>query len=303
MRECLKALRTREETLDDTHRRKKSLVSKAVSADKKLNKMGVDNKNLRQQTDLLMGLHDQIRVIDAEITNEEASLDDLKRIKAREWMGILFGGLLECSEKGAIVAIFGRAVAGYVSTERSQPGLPRACYSDKPRVKALVVEAERRLRDVSFVGEVGDKAERPPDGHHMGGISRYPPSYSSPFVQQVATHPPQPYAQPRLANNPPGNPFEVDDFGGYGPHLRSQTYTPGQHFYPLDQLPPVSPARARLSLPLMGVPPGYQIHHSQSSIDPGPGSPLNYTPPPSQSPFPNIPQTQPTQSGSGSDFN
>ena len=86
------------------HRRRKTLHSKADSAEKKLNKMGPDSKNLRQQTDLLTGLREQIRTIDTEILNEEASLGDWKRIKAREWMGVLFGALLECSETGAVVA-------------------------------------------------------------------------------------------------------------------------------------------------------------------------------------------------------
>lgn len=301
----MKAVRAREEALDDMHRRKKSLVSKSDSADKKLNKMAIDHKNLRQQTDLSLGLREHINAIDTEILKEEASVGHWKRVKAREWMGVLFGGLLECSEKGAIVATFGRAIAGYVSTEKTQPGLPRAFYSDKPQVASLVVEAERRLGRVSFVGEVGVKAERPPYEYQAGNVPRHPPSYSSPVVQQIPTHPHQPYASHRdsIVSNPASQPYEADDFGAYGAHQRSQTYTPGQHSYPPDQTSPISPARARMSLPLMGGPPGnqyYQYHqYPDSPATPGPSSALSYSPPTPPPQFPNFPQTR---SGSGSDL-
>lgn len=62
------------------------------------------DKNLPQQTGILANLREQIRTLDVEIINGEAGLGDRKRVKAKEWMGVLFGGLLECSEKGVVVA-------------------------------------------------------------------------------------------------------------------------------------------------------------------------------------------------------
>ena len=101
----MKAVRTREENLDDMKRRRKAHVSKADSADKKLNKMSPENKNLQAQTDLLLGLRNQTRDLDAEILAEEASLGDFKREATRNWMTLKFGGLQELCEKGLVSLI------------------------------------------------------------------------------------------------------------------------------------------------------------------------------------------------------
>lgn len=157
------AVYTREEALEDMDRRRKSLISKADSADKKLNKTSPENGYLRQQTEILKALRDQIRTLDVEIMDEEANLSSWKRIEAREWMGVLFGALLECSEKGTVVATFGRTIIRYVSTEKTQPGLPRAHYTGHSEVESLVVEAERELHKISFTSQVDDGVLQSPD--------------------------------------------------------------------------------------------------------------------------------------------
>ena len=98
----MKAVRTREENLDELKRRRRSVISDADSAERKLSKMSPENKNLQQQTDLLNRLRDEIRGMDAEIMAEEASLGDFKRSSVRAWMGRKFGALLEACEKGAV---------------------------------------------------------------------------------------------------------------------------------------------------------------------------------------------------------
>ena len=55
-------------------RRGTSLMSKADSADERLRKMSPENKDLRQQIDLLVDLRGQIRTVNVEIVDEEASL-------------------------------------------------------------------------------------------------------------------------------------------------------------------------------------------------------------------------------------
>lgn len=265
-------------------------MSKADSADKKLNKMGPENKNLRQQTDLLTGLREQIHTLDVEVMNEEASLGDWKRTKAREWMGVLFGALLECSEKGAVVATFGRTIIGYVSTEKTQPGLPRVHYTGHSKVEPLVVEAERELHKITFVGEVGDESLQQPDEYRIGDIPGLPPSSPSSPVRPNPLHPSQPYASSTLPSNPPCNPDEVSDFGEYNPYPQPQTYTPGQRtrLSSFDQPPPASPTR---SSPLVQYPPpqggagftpGHKPRLSQSSVRSGagftPGHPSTTTP-------------------------
>ena len=101
----MKAVRTREENLDELKRRRKSLISDADGAERKLSKMSPENKNLQAQTDLLLGLRNQTRDLDAEILAEEASLGDFKREATRNWMTLKFGGLQELCEKGLVSQI------------------------------------------------------------------------------------------------------------------------------------------------------------------------------------------------------
>ena len=262
------------------HRRRKSLMSKADAADRKVSKMSPEHKNFRQQTDLLSSLREQISTLDAEILDEEANIGDWKRVKAMEWMGVLFGSLLECSEKGTVVATFGRTIVGYVSTEKTKPGLPRAHYSSHSQVEELVVEAERELHKISFTSEVG--ALQSAGEFRIGDIHGLPPSPGS-SIPPTLMHAPQSYTSSTLPSNapsnPPSNPYELGDFGDYNPYSRSQTYTSGQRtrFSSIDQPSPVSPTRSTAFAPFpppqegSGFTPGYQPRLSQSSIPSGSG--------------------------------
>ena len=102
MREYLKSIRTREENLDDLKRRRKAVSSKTDAVERKLSKMSPEHKNLRMQTDTLNVLRAEIRSLDSEIMSEEATLGDFKRTTTRQCMGLKFGALLECSEKGTV---------------------------------------------------------------------------------------------------------------------------------------------------------------------------------------------------------
>ncbi|CCM03443.1 uncharacterized protein FIBRA_05576 [Fibroporia radiculosa] len=150
VRDHMKSVRTREERLDDLRRRRKSVAADAESAERKLGKMGPDNKNLQTQTDLLNKLRDEIRIMDTDIMAEEASLGDYKRSSAKAWMGLKFGGLVECSEKGTIVGEFGKLAIMEIPMETTEPGLPRAYYQGHARTDSLVSEARRALNQVVF---------------------------------------------------------------------------------------------------------------------------------------------------------
>ena len=102
VRELMKAVRSREEALEELRRKRKSLQSNADSADRKLSKMSAENKNFQAQADALNKLRDEIRAMDTEIMTEEASLGDFKRTSSKNWLGIKFGALMECCEKGAV---------------------------------------------------------------------------------------------------------------------------------------------------------------------------------------------------------
>ena len=105
MRDQLKAIRTKEESLEDLKRRRRAVLKKADDADKKLSKMSPEHKNLQMQSDTLARLQSEIRTMDSDIMTEEAALGDFKRTATRMWMGLKFGGLLECSEKGTVSLI------------------------------------------------------------------------------------------------------------------------------------------------------------------------------------------------------
>ncbi|TFY82380.1 hypothetical protein EWM64_g1634 [Hericium alpestre] len=150
MRDHMKAVRSREENLDALRHRKKSMMSKADSAEKKLNKMSPEHKNLHAQTESLNRLQDEIRQLDSEIMTEEASLGDFKRSSTKTWMTLKFGGLQECCEKGVIVGDAGKVIIAEIPQDVTLPGSPRAFYTGQPRTDAAVQNAQRAVADVVF---------------------------------------------------------------------------------------------------------------------------------------------------------
>ncbi|KAH7890548.1 hypothetical protein F5I97DRAFT_1836349 [Phlebopus sp. FC_14] len=152
MRDNMKAVRTREEALDDLRRRRKRVGASAEAAEKKLNKMSPEHKNLGAQTDMLNKLRDEMRAMDGEIVREEAQMGDLKRKCAKNWMTLKFGGLVECCEKGVIVGDLGKNIIKEIPEDVTQPGLPRAYYSSHTRVSDYVVETKRAVSQVTFSG-------------------------------------------------------------------------------------------------------------------------------------------------------
>ncbi|KAJ6607663.1 hypothetical protein B0H10DRAFT_2227574 [Mycena sp. CBHHK59/15] len=181
----LKSIRTREEALDELKRRRKATAAKADAAERKLNKMGPEHKNLAGQTDVLGGLREMIRGMDGEIMNEEAALGDFKRHSARALMGLKFGGLREacagarssrrrasrlfrcvvylysaplrpprrphrCSPTLKHALFLPRPISCEISEEATQPGLARAMYYAHARTEARVADAERAANDVAF---------------------------------------------------------------------------------------------------------------------------------------------------------
>ena len=96
MRGCYKRIREREEAFDELRRRSRNTGAKEETAEKKLAKMGVENKALPGQTELLERLRADIRQVsgkvgmglrigadggqlDTEITAEESKICDFKR--------------------------------------------------------------------------------------------------------------------------------------------------------------------------------------------------------------------------------
>nr|VWO95973.1 MFS domain-containing protein [Ganoderma boninense] len=174
IREQMKSVRTREENLDELKRRRRSLISDAEAADRKLNKMAPENKNLVQQTEHVNRLREEIRQMDSDIIAEEADLGDFKRAAVRQWMGTKFGGLLECCEKGSIVGELGKLVISEIPLEPTQPGLPRSFYTGHARTEFLVSEAARSVSEVVYSPEPDPnpthRSIRPLPGSELGPV-------------------------------------------------------------------------------------------------------------------------------------
>lgn len=105
----MKAVRDREEALEELKRRRRTLFSKMEAADRKLASSS-KSKNLAEQQELSIRLREQVRVLDEDIVREESALRDYKRTKARAWMEIKFAGLMECCQKGRVACDFGKLV-------------------------------------------------------------------------------------------------------------------------------------------------------------------------------------------------
>ncbi|PPQ78454.1 hypothetical protein CVT25_011849 [Psilocybe cyanescens] len=249
MRDQLKAIRTREESLEDLKRRRRTVVRKAEDAEKKLSKMSPEHKNLGMQTELLNRLRDEIRTMDSDIMTEEAALGDFKRSATRAWMGLKFGGLLECCEKGTIAAEFGKMIISEISEEVTQPGLPRSLYYGQSKTENLVAEASRCINEVvlSTVPSVGSRDRRhyeqsfsdaPQQQQELPSQADYPPNSPTGAWNEAKPQPPAPM-QPTTSdylgntqrafggNEAPGSPIATT-----GSSFSNQPYTP-QHQHQL----------------------------------------------------------------------
>ncbi|KAJ3875438.1 hypothetical protein F5051DRAFT_454575 [Lentinula edodes] len=154
MREHMKAVRDREEALEELKRRRRSLLTRSQTVNRKVSKLGSASrpkaKNLADQVELANRTREQIDALNEEITNEEAALMDYKKRKARAWMEIKFGGLLECCEKGSIACDFGKLIINEISDKHSQPGLPRLPYTKQSKVKSILQAALQRGEAIAF---------------------------------------------------------------------------------------------------------------------------------------------------------
>jgi hypothetical protein len=102
MRKQLKVIRTKEESLDHLKRCRRNARRKAKKVDMKLSKMSSDSKNSFAQKETLVHLQEEIRKMDAGVMFEETALNDFKKTATKAWMGLKFGGLVECCQKGTV---------------------------------------------------------------------------------------------------------------------------------------------------------------------------------------------------------
>ncbi|KAF8804843.1 hypothetical protein BYT27DRAFT_6685201 [Phlegmacium glaucopus] len=152
MRDQLKAIQTREESLDELKRRQRTVIRKAEDVEKKL--MNPEHKNVAMQTETLNRIWDDIRTMSSGVVPEKDALGDFKRKATRMLVGLKFGGLLDCCGKGTIAGERGKLTVSEISEEITQPGLPRSFYYGHSKVEGLVAEAHRcvTLSTVPIIG-------------------------------------------------------------------------------------------------------------------------------------------------------
>jgi hypothetical protein len=145
-----KSIRTREEALSDLKARKRSLGSDIEKVEKKLAKMGPENKDLMRTTASLKEMRTEMEGMHVEVMNEEAAIGDFKRRTIRESLGIKSGALLEMAEKLTIIAEISKLMLDEIPLHPTQPGMPRAEYYGFAKTESLLQEATRCIADVGF---------------------------------------------------------------------------------------------------------------------------------------------------------
>ncbi|WWD19293.1 hypothetical protein CI109_103751 [Kwoniella shandongensis] len=150
MRTCLKRIRDREEQLAQLRSRRRNTGQKADTAERKLAKMGPENKALPQQTELLERLRGEMRSLDQDIMTEETKIGDFKRQIVKEALSLKFGGLEELGEKMCIIGELGKLLLEEIPLEETPVGYGRAPYTGYEKTENAVSEATRCLSTVQF---------------------------------------------------------------------------------------------------------------------------------------------------------
>ncbi|KAG6334280.1 hypothetical protein ID866_4808 [Astraeus odoratus] len=168
VRDSMKAVRSREEALDERKRRKKRMDASAEAVEKKIHKMSLEHKDIDTQTDTLKKLREEIRAMDEEIMREEAALTDFKRKCTKNWMTLKFGGLAECCEKGFIVADMGKCIVKEIPEDVTLAGLPRAPFTARGRVSGYINETQQAILQVKFSDAPSGRKSLAPTGATPG---------------------------------------------------------------------------------------------------------------------------------------
>ncbi|CAE7053220.1 unnamed protein product [Rhizoctonia solani] len=148
IRTQMKSIRSREESLDEMKRRKRTVDHKADSADKKLAKMSPEHKSRMAQVELLNELKEEGRRLEIDIVNEEAAIGDYKRRATREFLGLKFAGMVEFAEKTTIIGDLGKLMIEEIPLHTTAPGQPRALYTGREKTAELSSEAMRCTSEV-----------------------------------------------------------------------------------------------------------------------------------------------------------
>lgn len=128
MRLHLKSIRSREEAYAEMKARKRNLASKIEGVERKLARMGPENKDLAKVTSNLREMRSDMEVLRNEMVHEEAALGDFKRRTVVEALNLKSGGLMELGEKCIVIAETCRLLSEEVPVVATVPGQGRQPY-------------------------------------------------------------------------------------------------------------------------------------------------------------------------------
>lgn len=150
MRLHLKSIREREEKFSELKARRRTLTSKIENMERKLAKMGPENKDLAKVTSSLRELRSDMDVLNNELAHEDAALGDYKRGTIAEALSLKSGGLMELAEKAIVIAESCRLLVEEIPLAPTAPGMARAPYRSEARTNRLLQEAVRQLESIHF---------------------------------------------------------------------------------------------------------------------------------------------------------
>lgn len=146
VRDNMKAVRTREESLDELQRRRRRTAASVESIKKKLTRMNQETKAFGAQMDALSTSCEDMRNLDAKIAHERSMIVVFKRKCTKNWLTLKFGGLAECCEKGMIVGEIGKRMVVELSESPKHP------YVGHKHMTSLLSEAQHHIMQVVFSG-------------------------------------------------------------------------------------------------------------------------------------------------------
>ncbi|CAG8703217.1 4823_t:CDS:2, partial [Acaulospora colombiana] len=160
--------------LDELRRRRKTVAGKLDAQEKRLSKMGSENKSLSLATEQLTSLQNELRQLDSSILVDMARLSDHKRTASHSIMVTKFGGLLELGEKFTIIGELGKLLSNEIPQEQTQPGHGRAPYFGREAASNLVAEAARCVSEVAFNPNAGSGQKPRPQRLSVQRPAGYP---------------------------------------------------------------------------------------------------------------------------------
>lgn len=150
MRLHLKSIRSREEGFAELKNRKRALQNKIESVEKKLARMGPENRDLAKVTGSLKDMRSDMEVMRNELISEDAAIGDFKRRTMVEAIGLKAGGLMEMAEKSVVIAETMRLLIDEIPQTATAPGQPRVAYRNEARTDRLIQEAVQQLDSIRF---------------------------------------------------------------------------------------------------------------------------------------------------------